>query len=66
MKVCQHVISKENDQARLQTSRLAPAIFTIELDYNNGVNFREDQGWIQSKNEKNIDHQSEFGEDQSI
>ena len=61
MKVCQHVISKENDQARLQTSRLAPAIFTIELDYNNGVNFREDQGWIQSENEKNIDHQLEIG-----
>ena len=61
MKVCQHVISKENDQARLQTSRLAPAIFTIELDYNNGVNFREDEGWIQSENEKNIDHQLEIG-----
>ena len=66
MKVCQHVISKENDQARLQTSRLAPAIFTIELDYNNGVNFREDEGWIQSENEKNIDHQLEIGVDQSI
>ena len=61
MKVCQHVISKENDQARLQTSCLAPAIFTIELDYNNGVNFREDEGWIQSENEKNIDHQLEIG-----
>ena len=61
MKVCQHVNSKENDQARLQTSRLAPAIFTIELDYNNGVNFREDEGWIQSENEKNIDHQLEIG-----
>ena len=36
------------------------------ISFPNGVNFREFEGWIQSKNEKNIDHQSEFGEDQSI
>ena len=39
---------------------------SLELVYKNEVNFREDEGWIQSENGKNIDHQLEIGVDQWI
>ena len=32
----------------------------------NGVNFREFDGWLQSENEKNIDHELDIEVDQSI
>ena len=39
---------------------------SLELVYKNEVNFKEEEGCIQSENEKNIDHQFEIGEDQRI